>query len=97
MEVAEGPLGKVLGMRFRKEGRMLFRFKRGKPVIDMFLVRTNLQLYFIRDGKVSEVLEAERTGLNPRKWFYRPEKPADMLLESSDDLGLREGDEVRVK
>ena len=88
-ELADSFLKKFVGMRFRRDGKMLFSFVERKPFIDMFFVPENLQLIFIDgDKKVSEVIDA-------KPWrIYRPSKPAKYLLESFETLDLEKGDEI---
>lgn len=97
VDIADSVLEKFLGMRFRDEGKMIFNF--GKSVrarIDMFLVPTDLYLYFLDEQKrVIQTQKAEKYSLNPATWsFYRPEVSYSYLLESSEDLGLSQGDRL---
>lgn len=87
--VAESILDKSLGLRFRSSGKMLFPLNR-KSVIDGFFVFGKLYLYFIKEGKV-----VEKAILKPWR-LYRPSERPEFLLESSEQLDLRKGDEVEV-
>lgn len=99
-EVADSLLKKSWGLSMRSSGKMLFVFGyESRPPIDMMLVQEPLNLYFLdSERKVQEKIEAEPWTLDPRTWkVYRPEKGASYLLESFEDLGLEEGDQLDFK
>ncbi len=91
-ELADDPVSKARGMRFRSEGKMLFSFYERKPVIDMMFVPVPLQLVFLdSEKKVVDIQEA-------KPWrFYRPGEPARYLLESTEPLELEEGDRLEFE
>jgi uncharacterized membrane protein (UPF0127 family) len=96
-EVADSLLKKSWGLSMRKSGKMLFVFGlESRPPIDMMLVQEPLNLYFLdSEKKVQESIEAEPWTLDPRTWkVYRPEEEASYLLESFEELGLEEGDQL---
>lgn len=96
-ELADSMLKKSWGLSMRKKGKMLFVFSSpGKPPIDMMLVQKPLNLYFLDSNrKVVHARKAEPWTLDPRTWkIYRPGEEISYLLESFEDLGLEEGDEV---
>ena len=100
VEYAGTPFSQFLGMRGRKEGKMLFRFPSERRWrIDMAGVLTELHLYFMdSEGKVVDIQEARPWSLHPMSWgFERPEKPAKFLLESSTPLPITRGDELEIK
>lgn len=97
VDIADSVLKKFIGMRFRKKGKMLFKFRR--PVrarIDMLFVPTDLYLYFLdKEKRVIQTQKAESYTLNPSNWsFYRPEISYSYLLESSENLDLSQGDRL---
>lgn len=99
-EIANTVFSKFLGFRFCSEGKMLFHFSRDThALIDMFLLKESLYLYFIdSDKQIIEVQRAEPWKLDPRTWkFYRSEKPYRYLLESFEQLGLAEGDQLEFE
>jgi uncharacterized membrane protein (UPF0127 family) len=96
-ELADSLLKKSWGLSMRRKGKMLFVFSRpGRPPIDMMLVQKPLHLYFLdSEKKVVDVKHAEPWTLDPRTWkIYRPQEDSSYLLESFEDLGLEEGDEL---
>lgn len=91
-ELAEGILSKMKGMRFRSEERMLFEFRKRKPIIDMLFVPTSLQLVFMDEEK--QVVDIRKA----KPWrFYRPGKPAKYLLESTEPLDVEIGDQLEFE
>jgi uncharacterized membrane protein (UPF0127 family) len=96
-EVADSLLKKSWGLSRRSEGKMLFVFSgERKPAIDMMLVSQPLYLYFMdADRVVVDSYRAEPWGVDPRTWrLYRPCVDSKFLLESFEDLDLREGDKL---
>lgn len=97
VEVAENMISRARGLSLRSEGKMLFKFPRPtRAKIDMMLLSRPLHLYFMdEDKEVIEVQKAEPWSWNPRTWkLYSPGSPYSYLLESFEDLGLQEGDEI---
>ena len=97
---ADNFLRHFLGMRFRSEGKMLFKFHRkSRPRIDMLFVPKTLYLYFLdSDKKVIDVQKAEPWSWNPRTWrFYRPKVKSEYLLESFRPMDLEEGEKLDWK
>ena len=97
VEVAENMISRARGLSLREEGKMLFKFPRPtRAKIDMMLLSRPLHLYFMdADGEVIDVQKAEPWSWDPRTWkLYSPERPYSYLLESFEDLGLEEGDEI---
>jgi len=92
-ELADGFLSRILGMRFRSEGKMLFTFRlESRPVIDMLFVPTELKLVFLdKDKQVVDIKEAVPWRL------YRPEEPAKFLLESSEPVEVEKGDRLEFE
>lgn len=100
VEYAGTPFSQFLGMRGRKDGKMLFRFPAERRWrIDMAGVLTELHLYFMdNNGEVVDVQEARPWSLHPMSWgFERPSEPAKFLLESSKPLPITKGDVLEVK
>jgi len=98
--LADNIVSHFLGMRFRKSGKMLFKFyKESMPGIDMMFVPGSLHLYFLNsDREVVDVQRAEAWTLNPRTWrFYRPSQKSKYLLESSEPLDIEEGDRLEFE
>lgn len=96
-ELAADILSHFIGMRFKREGKMLFKFYReSRPQIDMIFVPKTLYLYFLdSDKQVVDVQKAEPWSWHPKTWrFYRPKKKSKYLLESFRPLDLEEGDEL---
>ncbi|NMJ92666.1 hypothetical protein GLT81_00210 [Nanohaloarchaea archaeon] len=96
-EVADSLLKKSWGLSRRSEGKMLFVFSgESRPAIDMMLVSQPLHLYFLdADRVVADSYRAEPWGVDPRTWrLYRPCVDSKFLLESFEDLDLREGDKL---
>lgn len=97
VEVAENMFSRARGLSFRREGKMLFKFPRPtRAKIDMMLLSRPLHLYFMdEDKEVIDVQKADPWCWDPRTWkLYSPEEPYTYLLESFEDLGLEEGDEI---
>lgn len=95
--LADSFFRKFWGLSLKTSGKMLFVFKlQSRPAIDMMLVQEPLHLYFLDEGKnVVDVTLAKPWTLDPRTWkIYRPAQEAKFLLESFEDLGLEEGDQV---
>jgi uncharacterized membrane protein (UPF0127 family) len=100
VEYAGSPFGQIMGMRGRREGKMLFRMPSERRWrIDMALVLSDLHMYFIdSSGKVVDVRYAEKGGLNPFNWsILRPDEGFKYLLESSTPLPITEGDRFEIK
>lgn len=99
MELASSILSKGIGLYFRKEGKMLFKFKR--PVshnINMAFVLDDLYLYFIdKDKKVIKKEYAKRWTKDPRTWKTYSAKNYKYLIESFDTLPLSEGDKIKIE
>lgn len=99
-KIADTFLSKFMGFRLCSEGKMLFSFSQDtRALIDMMLVPETLYLYFVDSSKqVIEAQKAEPWRLDPRTWkFYRSEKPYRYLLESFEELGLSEGDQLEFE
>lgn len=97
VEVAENVFTRAKGLSLRSEGKMLFKFSRdSRAKIDMMLLSRPLYLYFMdSDRKVIDVQKAEPWSFDPRSWkLYSPGRPYRFLLESFEELGVEEGDEV---
>lgn len=100
VELAENSFTRGWGLSLRSEGKMLFDFSRPtRAVVDMMLLSKPLNLYFLDSGKkVIDVQEAEPWTLDPRTWkTYSPGRRYRYLLESFEDLGLEEGDELEFE
>lgn len=100
LEVAENFLQKSWGLSLRKEGKMLFKFS--KPTgtkVDMMLLSKPLYLYFLNQEKeVIEAQKAEPWTWDPRTWkLYKPDKKYTYLLESFEELNLKEGDSIDIQ
>jgi uncharacterized membrane protein (UPF0127 family) len=96
-DLAENVLHHCRGMRFRTEGKMLFKFPReNQAAIDMLAVPKPLELYFIdSDGRVVESQTARPVTPNPFTWkLYRPDATYQYLLESFEPLDIQEGEKV---
>jgi uncharacterized membrane protein (UPF0127 family) len=96
-ELADRLVDHFMGMRGRSQGKMFFDFRgTASGRIDMFGVKTDLYLYFIDSEKqVIDIQHAEPWTSDPRTWrFYTPGTDYRYLLESSEELGLEEGDEI---
>lgn len=96
-ELADNIYKRARGLAFRKKGKMLFNFPREtRAKIDMMLLSKPLYLYFLNSEKeVINVQKAEPWSFNPKTWkLYSPERPYRYLLESFEDLGLEEGNQV---
>ncbi len=100
VEVAENLLQRAWGLSLRKEGKMLFKFSNPtRTKVDMMLLSRPLYLYFLNQEKeVIEVQKAEPWGWNPKTWkLYRPEQSYSYLLESFEELNLKEGDSIEIE
>ena len=100
VDIADKVIDHFIGMRGRKEGKMLFDFgKPRNPRIDMFLVRTHLYLYFVNsDKKVVEKKLAQPWTWDPRTWcFYSSDQDYRYLLESSTELDLEKGEKLEFQ
>lgn len=100
VDLADRTIDHFIGMRGQKEGKMLFDFGKERNYrIDMFLVRTNLYLYFINsDKEVVEKKQAFPWTWDPRTWrFYNSEQDYRYLLESSSDLDLEKGEKLEFQ
>lgn len=95
-EVADTVLKRAIGLSFRTEGKMLFKFPgETRAPIDMMLMRKPLFLYFTNSEKeIIHVEQAEPWCNLPRKLLHRPGEEYRYLLESFEDLGLEEGDRL---
>jgi uncharacterized membrane protein (UPF0127 family) len=93
-DVADSVLKRSLGLSFRTEGKMLFKFPRDtRAPIDMMLMRKRLYLYFMNsEKKVIHVEVAEPWYRMPKKLFHRPESSYKFVLESFEELDVEEGD-----
>lgn len=95
--LAENVFHHFRGMRFKRSGKMFFRFPQEHlAAIDMLFVPESLNLYFVdSEREVVESRKAEPVSLNPRTWrLHRPETPYKYLLESFEALELERGDEI---
>lgn len=94
--LADSILKRGIGLSFRKKGKMLFKFSNDvRWSIDMAFMLDELYLYFLNsDKEVIYVEKAEPWYKMPEKFFHRPDESYRYLLESFEDLGLREGDQV---
>lgn len=99
VEVANTALKRGLGLSLRSKGKMLFVFPSDtRAPIDMMLMRKSLHLYFMdSSGEVIHVKKAEPWYRLPEKFFHRPEEKYRYLLESFEDLEIREGDRPDFK
>ena len=95
-EVADTVLKRALGLSFRKKGKMLFKFSRDtRAPIDMMFMRKSLFLYFMNSEKeVIHVERAEPWYTLPKKLLYRPDEKYRFLLESFEELDVKEEDEL---
>lgn len=97
VEVADNMVSRARGLSLRSEGKMLFKFPRPtRAKIDMMLLSSPLNLYFMdADKEIIDVQKADPWGWDPRTWkLYSPDRPYNYLLESFEDLGLEEGDQL---
>lgn len=97
VEIADNFFTRAKGLSLRSEGKMLFKFSReSRAKIDMMLLSRPLYLYFMdSDRKVIDVQRAEAWSFDPRTWrLYSPGRSYRFLLESFEDLGVEEGDEI---
>lgn len=103
IERKDGMLEKVIGLRFRREGRALFTFSRPTTAaIDMVFVPVPLDIAFL-DGymEIMEIHGAFPVTLHPATWrLYRPQEPYRYVLEVEKGLlaenGFDEGDRIDV-
>ena len=97
VEVADNTLKRAIGLSLRKKGKMLFKFPRETQApIDMMLMRDDLHLYFMNQEKeIIHVEKAEPWYKLPKKLFHRPQKEYRYLLESFEELNLKEGDKIK--
>ncbi|MFB6199393.1 MAG: DUF192 domain-containing protein [Candidatus Nanohaloarchaea archaeon] len=96
-EKAESFLEKWRGLRFRRKGKMLFKFPREVNYsVDMMFVPEKLYLYFLNTEKeVIKTVEAQPLSLNPETWqLHSPQQSYRYLLESFQDLELEQGDRL---
>ena len=95
-EVADTVLKRALGLSFRNEGKMLFKFpKEVSAPIDMILMRDSLYLYFMNSEKeVIHVEKAEPWYRLPKKFLHRPDERYGYLLESFEELDIEVGDRL---
>ena len=95
-EVADSVLKRALGLSFRKQGKMLFKFpEEVNAPIDMMLMRDSLYLYFMNSEKeVIHVEEAEPWYRFPGKLLHRPDERYRYLLESFEELDIEVGDRL---
>lgn len=97
VDTADNFWTRALGLSFRSDGKMLFRFPRDtRAKIDMMLLSKPLYLYFMDVEKtVIDVQKAEPWGWNPRSWnLYAPSTRYRYLLESFEKLEIEEGDRL---
>ena len=100
LEIAETFLQRAWGLSLREKGKMLFKFsKPTKTRVDMMLLSRPLYLYFLnREREVIEVQKAEPWSWNPKTWkLYSPDKKYNYLLESFEELNLKEGDSIEIE
>ena len=97
VEVADGMWGKMKGLSGRKDGKMLFHFRRScKPAFWMFWMKFGLDIVFLDGGgAVVDIAKgAEPMSLNPRTWkVYYPKSPIRYVLELQNS-GLEIGEKV---
>lgn len=95
-EVADNVFKRAVGLSFRKEGKMLFKFPREvRAPIDMMLMRNSLHLYFMNSEKeVIHVEKAEPWYKLPGKFLHRPDGKYRYLLESFEKLDIKIGDKL---
>ncbi|MFB6100331.1 MAG: DUF192 domain-containing protein [Candidatus Nanohalobium sp.] len=95
-EVADSILKRAVGLSLRKRGKMIFNFPgKTRAPIDMMLMRRPLHLYFMNSEKeVVHVEKAEPWYRLPGKLFHRPGEKYRYLLESFEELGIDEGDNL---
>lgn len=99
-ELADTVFKQVKGLSFRSSGKMLFVFSSPTGAnIDMMFLSRPLHLYFMNPEKeVIDVQRAEPWGLDPRSWkLYSPDRRYQYLLESFEELGLEEGEQVEFE
>jgi len=103
VERRDGVLGKMLGLRFRRDGRVLFTFSRPtSAAIDMVFVPVPLDIAFLdADMEIMEIHGALPVTLHPVTWrLYRPDTPYRYVLEVEKGLlernGFEEGHKVDV-
>lgn len=97
VELADSFLKRAWGLSRRKEGKMLFKFPRETQAkIDMALLSKPLYLYFFNPDK--ELIYHEKASpwtWNPKTWsMYSPPGKYRYLLESFEELELKEGDKI---
>ncbi|PSG98522.1 MAG: hypothetical protein BRC29_00155 [Nanohaloarchaea archaeon SW_7_43_1] len=96
-DLADSFLSRVKGLSFSSEGKILFSFSGStRSRIDMMFLSKPLNLYFMNsDKKVIEVQRAKPWSWNPRTWsLYYPGQKYSYLLESFENLGIEEGDQI---
>lgn len=98
-KLADNFITQSWGLSLKSEGKMLFDFGETRASIDMMLLSEPLYLCFMNsEKKVIDVQKAEPWTFDPRTWeLYSPGRLYSYLLESFEDLGLEEGDEIRFE
>ncbi|MFQ3307815.1 MAG: uncharacterized membrane protein (UPF0127 family) [Candidatus Nanohaloarchaea archaeon] len=98
VDIADNFLTRSWGLSFRKQGKMLFKFSEPtKARIDMMLLSKPLWLYFLDENKrVIDIQKAEPWTSNPKTWkLYSPDCKYRYLLESFEELEVKEGDQIK--
>lgn len=96
-ELADNMIKRAKGLSLRDSGKMLFNFNRDTNAgIDMMLLSEPLHLYFMNsDKEVIDIQKAMPWTPDPRTWkLYSPERSYRYLLESFEELGMEEGQEI---
>lgn len=96
-ELADTLLKRAKGLSLKESGKMLFNFNKDTNAsIDMMLLSEPLYLYFMNSEKeVIDVQKAEPWNTNPKTWkLYSPDRPYRYLLESFEELGIEEGQQL---
>jgi uncharacterized membrane protein (UPF0127 family) len=105
LEVAETQEQQALGLMFRTEvpddHGMLFPFDPPREVqFWMRNVSIDLDMVFLRDGKIVAIAENVPPCVTPSCPTYGPREPVDQVIElgggRAAELGLTVGDEVEV-
>lgn len=95
VEIASSPFEKMKGMRFRREGKMLFIFDREvREGLHMATLSVPLQMIFFNSNrKVIGVQKAEPWTFDPETWrIYRPGKSYRYVLETTKFLDVETGE-----
>lgn len=103
VEHKESLFEKMMGLRFRREGRAFFSFDQPtREPFDMAFVLGPLDIAFLNeDMEVMEVHGALPLSPNPVSWrLYRPDEPYQYVLETEHRLmpylGFEEGHELEL-